>query len=147
MILSPSTTLSRRPQKISRANSWDFFYRQSRRLHIHYSWKPVSRTLHPILAFGIRREARAMTAQSFSTQDGLLQGVKLVNRLSESRSPYVRGHMNNPVAWQMWTPEALALAKKTDRLLFVSIGYSACHCMSTTALCVLCVMITNHGRL
>lgn len=68
-----------------------------------------------------------MAAQPFSTQDGG-EDVKLENRLSESRSPYVRGHMNNPVAWQMWTPEALALAKKTDRLLFVSIGYSACHC-------------------
>jgi hypothetical protein len=76
-----------------------------------------------------------MAAQGFSTQDGSgEQEVKLVNRLSESRSPYVRGHMDNPVAWQMWTPEALALAKKTDRLLFVSIGYSACHCMSASRL-------------
>lgn len=40
----------------------------------------------------------------------------------------VRGHMNNPVAWQMWTPEALALAKQTNRLIFVSIGYAVCHC-------------------
>jgi hypothetical protein len=54
--------------------------------------------------------------------------LKLVNRLGESRSPYVRGHMNNPVAWQMWGPEALALAKKHNRLIFVSIGYAACHC-------------------
>ncbi|KAI9686802.1 MAG: hypothetical protein M1820_010564 [Bogoriella megaspora] len=53
--------------------------------------------------------------------------LKLMNRLSESRSPYVRGHMENPVAWQMWTPESLALAKQHNRLLFVSIGYSACH--------------------
>ncbi|KAF2454493.1 Six-hairpin glycosidase-like protein [Lineolata rhizophorae] len=51
----------------------------------------------------------------------------LVNRLSASRSPYVRAHMHNPVAWQMWTPEALALARQTNRLLFVSIGYAACH--------------------
>lgn len=54
--------------------------------------------------------------------------LKLVNRLAESRSPYVRGHMNNPVAWQMWNQDALALAKKSNRLLFVSIGYAACHC-------------------
>ena len=40
----------------------------------------------------------------------------------------VRGHMNNPVAWQNWGPEALNLAKKHNRLLFVSIGYAACHC-------------------
>jgi len=36
--------------------------------------------------------------------------------------------MDNPVAWQMWGPEAIALAKKHNRLLFVSIGYAACHC-------------------
>ncbi|KAF2146063.1 uncharacterized protein K452DRAFT_305049 [Aplosporella prunicola CBS 121167] len=53
--------------------------------------------------------------------------LRLTNRLSESRSPYVRGHMNNPVAWQMWGPEAIALAKKHNRLLFISIGYAACH--------------------
>jgi uncharacterized protein YyaL (SSP411 family) len=35
--------------------------------------------------------------------------------------------MNNPVAWQMWGPEALGLAKKHNRLLFLSIGYAACH--------------------
>jgi uncharacterized protein YyaL (SSP411 family) len=35
--------------------------------------------------------------------------------------------MNNPVAWQIWGPEAIVLAKKSNRLLFVSIGYAACH--------------------
>lgn len=36
--------------------------------------------------------------------------------------------MDNPVAWQMWGDESLALAKKHNRLLFLSIGYAACHC-------------------
>jgi hypothetical protein len=36
--------------------------------------------------------------------------------------------MNNPVAWQLWGDEAIELAKKENKLLFVSIGYSACHC-------------------
>ncbi|KAE9978949.1 hypothetical protein EG328_001157 [Venturia inaequalis] len=35
--------------------------------------------------------------------------------------------MKNPVAWQMWNEDALALAKKSNRLLFVSVGYAACH--------------------
>lgn len=35
--------------------------------------------------------------------------------------------MNNPVAWQIWSPETLELAKKYNRLIFVSIGYAACH--------------------
>lgn len=42
----------------------------------------------------------------------------------------VRGHMNNPVAWQVWDAEAMELAKKHNRLIFLSIGYSACHCKS-----------------
>ncbi|KAI4171202.1 MAG: hypothetical protein LQ343_004408 [Gyalolechia ehrenbergii] len=41
--------------------------------------------------------------------------------------PFVRGHMDNPVAWQMWGDESIALAKTHNRLLFLSIGYAACH--------------------
>ncbi|KAF4168341.1 hypothetical protein CNMCM6936_002797 [Aspergillus lentulus] len=52
---------------------------------------------------------------------------KLVNRLRDSRSPYVRAHMNNPVAWQLWDAEAIELARRYNRLIFLSIGYSACH--------------------
>ncbi|EGP90076.1 uncharacterized protein MYCGRDRAFT_99250 [Zymoseptoria tritici IPO323] len=53
--------------------------------------------------------------------------VSLNNRCGESKSPYVRSHMDNPTAWQLWSAETLELARKTNRLLFVSIGYSACH--------------------
>ena len=38
--------------------------------------------------------------------------------------------MNNPVAWQLFGDEAIELAKKENKLLFISIGYSACHCTS-----------------
>jgi hypothetical protein len=53
--------------------------------------------------------------------------ITLTNRCGESKSPYVRSHMDNPTAWQLWTPETLELAQKTNRVMFVSIGYSACH--------------------
>jgi hypothetical protein len=52
----------------------------------------------------------------------------LQNRAGDSRSPYVRAHSSNPVAWQIWGDEAIELAQKENKLLFVSIGYSACHC-------------------
>ncbi|KAF2025308.1 hypothetical protein EK21DRAFT_76698 [Setomelanomma holmii] len=68
-------------------------------------------------------DGQNVSGASASSGDGL----KLTNRLKESRSPYVRGHMNNPVAWQIWGPEALELAKKSNRLIFISIGYAACH--------------------
>ncbi|PNS20463.1 hypothetical protein CAC42_5913 [Sphaceloma murrayae] len=51
----------------------------------------------------------------------------LANQCLQSKSPYVRSHSNNPTAWQLWTPETLRLARQTNKLLFVSIGYSACH--------------------
>jgi len=53
--------------------------------------------------------------------------VSLTNRCAESKSPYVRSHMENPTAWQLWSPGTIQLAKEHNRLLFVSIGYSACH--------------------
>lgn len=51
----------------------------------------------------------------------------LTNRCGESKSPYVRAHKANPTAWQLWTPETFDLARRHNKLLFVSIGYSACH--------------------
>ena len=57
--------------------------------------------------------------------DLLCEGIA---RSNQTTLEQVRGHMNNPVAWQMWNAESLALAKQHNRLLFVSIGYAACHC-------------------
>ncbi|KAI2791238.1 hypothetical protein POX_c04095 [Penicillium oxalicum] len=62
-----------------------------------------------------------------SHHDSSDSGPKLVNRLHLSKSPYVRAHMNNPVAWQLWDSEAINHAKKYNRMIFLSIGYSACH--------------------
>jgi uncharacterized protein YyaL (SSP411 family) len=49
------------------------------------------------------------------------------NRLAHESSLYLRQHAHNPVDWHPWGPEALALARKLDRPIFLSIGYSACH--------------------
>jgi uncharacterized protein len=49
------------------------------------------------------------------------------NRLAGEVSPYLLQHAYNPVDWHPWGPEAFALAKKENKLVFLSIGYSACH--------------------
>ena len=49
------------------------------------------------------------------------------NRLSRETSPYLLQHANNPVEWFPWGKEALDKAKKDNKLILVSIGYSACH--------------------
>ncbi len=49
------------------------------------------------------------------------------NTLTESTSPYLRQHADNPVHWQQWTDDALAWARERDVPVLLSIGYSACH--------------------
>jgi uncharacterized protein len=49
------------------------------------------------------------------------------NRLIHAASPYLQQHAHNPVDWFPWGTEALELAKKENKPILVSIGYSACH--------------------
>jgi uncharacterized protein YyaL (SSP411 family) len=59
---------------------------------------------------------------------GIQQGtLSMPNRLAEATSPYLLQHKDNPVNWYQWSDEALQLAKKEDKPIFLSIGYSACH--------------------
>lgn len=51
----------------------------------------------------------------------------MANRLINQSSPYLLQHANNPVDWFPWGEEALAKAKNENKLILVSIGYSACH--------------------
>src|SRR5579859_5025768 len=49
------------------------------------------------------------------------------NRLIDSNDPYLLLHAHNPVDWYPWGDEALARAKRENRPIFVSIGYSTCY--------------------
>jgi hypothetical protein len=49
------------------------------------------------------------------------------NQLAGSTSPYLLLHADNPVAWQAWDEPALARARREEKPIFLSIGYSACH--------------------
>jgi hypothetical protein len=49
------------------------------------------------------------------------------NRLADTTSPYLQQHATNPVDWWPWCEEALTLARRQDRPILLSIGYSACH--------------------
>lgn len=50
-----------------------------------------------------------------------------VNRLIHESSPYLQQHAHNPVDWWPWGDEAFAEAKRLDKPVFLSIGYSTCH--------------------
>lgn len=49
------------------------------------------------------------------------------NRLSNESSPYLKQHAQNPVDWYPWGKEALDKAQRENKLIIVSVGYSACH--------------------
>ena len=49
------------------------------------------------------------------------------NRLAQQTSPYLRQHADNPVDWYPWGEEALARARRENKPILLSIGYSACH--------------------
>ena len=54
-------------------------------------------------------------------------GEGISNRLENETSPYLLQHKDNPVDWYPWCDEAFDRAKKEDKPIFLSIGYSAYH--------------------
>ncbi len=49
------------------------------------------------------------------------------NRLASEQSPYLLQHAHNPVDWHPWGSEAFEKAKRENKPIFLSIGYSTCH--------------------
>ena len=52
---------------------------------------------------------------------------RFTNKLVNESSPYLMQHAHNPVNWYPWGEEALAKAKAENKMLIISVGYSACH--------------------
>ena len=59
-------------------------------------------------------------------QDYIKHGERQ-NRLATEKSPYLLQHADNPVDWYPWKEEAFEKAKKENKPIFLSIGYSTCH--------------------
>jgi uncharacterized protein len=51
----------------------------------------------------------------------------VTNRLAAESSPYLLLHQHNPVDWYPWGEEALARARREDKPIFLSVGYSTCY--------------------
>ena len=49
------------------------------------------------------------------------------NRLAGEPSPYLQQHAENPVDWYPWGDQAFERARRDDKPIFLSIGYSTCH--------------------
>lgn len=68
-----------------------------------------------MISFGIGRQPVAADQQKFT------------NHLINEKSPYLLQHAHNPVDWYPWGDEAFEKAKKENKPIFLSIGYSTCH--------------------
>ncbi len=57
----------------------------------------------------------------------IAQEPKPTNRMAKEQSPYLRQHEHDPVDWYPWGKEAFEKARREDKSVFLSVGYSACH--------------------
>jgi uncharacterized protein YyaL (SSP411 family) len=67
------------------------------------------------------------SCQSQTNNTPIMENHKYTNHLSDQTSPYLLQHAHNPVNWYPWGEEALQKAKDENKILLISIGYSACH--------------------
>jgi len=68
-----------------------------------------------------------LSCKSQTKQEMSKETHKYTNDLIKETSPYLLQHAHNPVNWYAWNKETLALAKKENKLILISIGYAACH--------------------
>ena len=74
-----------------------------------------------------KTEAQSQTVKSMETQTNDSSKHKFTNHLINETSPYLLQHAHNPVNWYAWGDEALEKAARENKIMLISIGYSACH--------------------
>jgi uncharacterized protein len=90
---------------------------------IQMKWLLAFLTIALFVGFGFAQ--RSKEDKNMTTKTDIQQTHK--NRLANEQSPYLLQHANNPVDWYPWGDEAFETAKRLDKPIFLSIGYSTCH--------------------
>src|SRR6266496_4320788 len=108
---------------------------------IHSSLGGRNRVSCPVVVSQVRNSRRIMTSHF---RFGILALTWLVtsthlfseptpgvlehtNRLAHEKSPYLLQHAHNPVDWYPWGEEAFSKARRENKPIFLSVGYSTCH--------------------
>jgi hypothetical protein len=68
-----------------------------------------------------------LAAFAFVTAPSSADEQAYTNRLIDSNNPYLLLHAHNPVDWYPWGAEALSKAKRENKPIFLSVGYSTCY--------------------
>jgi hypothetical protein len=71
--------------------------------------------------------SRTLPAATTTKRERARYSDQMPNRLARERSPYLLQHAENPVDWYAWGDEAFEKARREDKPIFLSIGYSTCH--------------------
>jgi hypothetical protein len=62
------------------------------------------------------------------SEAGELISSPMANRAGSSNSPYIRAHADSNIKWQLLDDQAIERAKKENKLIFLNVGFRACHC-------------------
>src|SRR4051812_42181728 len=68
-----------------------------------------------------------LVTSSHASADRTSAHSEHTNRLAHEKSPYLLQHAHNPVDWYPWGEEAFAKARRENKPIFLSVGYSTCH--------------------
>jgi uncharacterized protein len=75
----------------------------------------------------VRRESEPASSHTTLSMNATSIAPMHTNRLAREKSPYLLQHAHNPVDWFAWSEEAFARARRENKPIFLSIGYSTCH--------------------
>ncbi len=97
----------------------------------------MSRSITDLFRFGIlallwlvtanHSDADPTPADAVRSQSAATEKPEQINRLAHEKSPYLLQHAHNPVDWYPWGEEAFATARRENKPIFLSVGYSTCH--------------------
>lgn len=79
------------------------------------------------IAVALAQKPASPSAQTSTPASSRLDGRSFTNHLINEKSPYLQQHAHNPVDWFPWGEEAFAKARKENKPIFLSVGYSTCH--------------------
>jgi hypothetical protein len=77
--------------------------------------------------FGILALTWLVTSTHTVAEQPAPAALEHTNRLAHEKSPYLLQHAHNPVDWYPWGEEAFAKARRENKPIFLSVGYSTCH--------------------
>ncbi len=90
-------------------------------------WPTSNCGAQPIGSSGVATMQKHVDRTESILKPGPLQSERKGNRLLSERSPYLLQHAYNPVDWYPWGSDAFEKARREDKPVFLSIGYSTCH--------------------